>query len=109
MGREEQLEAAEEAKMRKALAAQLKEKEMRRHHTSAVEADRVQKFNAALFESEEREQMYNASLHEKRLLNKSDLETQMRENAMRKMTETAMNPVERTLNSKLIEKVNIAR
>jgi len=95
--------------MRKVLAAQLKEKEARKHHASALEAERVNKFNSALKESEHREQKYKAGLHEKRLLNKADLETQMRENALRRTTEPAMNQVEKTLNSKLLDKVSVAR
>ncbi|KAK3262215.1 hypothetical protein CYMTET_28915 [Cymbomonas tetramitiformis] len=114
--REAVLDAEEDARMervqesnlemRRVLAAQLREKESRKKNLNAAEAQRVAQFNVSLKESESREAQYKAHLQDKRLQNKADLEAQMREKAM--SLDQAMNAVERTLNSKLLDKVRSA-
>jgi len=99
----------ENLEMRKVLAAQLQEKDARKSHASAVEAARVTKFNQAIKSSEAREHSHKDKLHQNAVKNKKELEDQMRENAMRRNTEAAMNSVEKTLNTKLLQKADHIR
>mmetsp|Transcript_5847 Transcript_5847/g.20384 ORF Transcript_5847/g.20384 Transcript_5847/m.20384 type:complete len:453 (-) Transcript_5847:1341-2699(-) len=116
--REAQLDQQEEAALakiqdlnmeqRKVLAQQLEEKKQKKQLEDKQEATRMELFNKSLSVIEAREKKLAEKTFHKVSKHKAELEAQMHENYTRKRV-TLMNPVERSMNSKLLQEIESSK
>ena len=89
--------------MRRMLAMQIKEKQMRKQQEAEREKQRVSTFLQEVKDLEEKDARKQGKLAEMRLKHKLDLEAQMAENFRRKF-EQSMSDTEKSINRKLLSK-----